>query len=281
MKRTIHTIPFAAVLFVSGACIGPVAADLPNLPDKPWQDYFAAFESRKFTFTLDPWGQGKLTPVGDSGKVAGHSLLVPVTFVVEEVLPGGKTSAKQIDHDTVETKDKPFLKQGKATFRGKVTGGASFEGVVEVDKGTIQLGGRLLDPGTLTKNPLRLGIRVVFPSLYRNTKKSEKDDIKAFAKKLKDDRYTLVWTDGKRAKFEGGAKIDPESKAVNGPGIAEFRVDAAAYQGRAFEFKAGTNAKMLVWARQEQEFHEGTTITWYPDPAKDPEGKARLTIDIR
>ncbi len=280
VKRHFHPIRSAACALVLASASMPAFADLPNLPDKPWQDYFAALDGRKFSYTMDPWGQGKISVIADSGKAVSHSLEIPVTFLIEEVNPSGNIYSKQIDHDSLETKDKPVFKQGKATFRGKVTGGATFEAHIEIDRGVILLGGRLIDPGTI-KNPVRFGVRTTFPSAYRNAKKTEKDDAKQFAKKLKDDRITIVWTDGKRTKFDSTQKLDPESKAANGPGIADLKVELAAYQGRTFGFKATPQTKILLWARQEQEAHEGFSATWYPDPAKDPEGKTRLAIEIK
>ena len=258
----------------------PASADLPNLTDKPWQDYFAALEGRRFTFTMDPWGQGKIEGFADNGKALSHSLQIPVTFVIEEVLPGGKITTRKIETDSIETSDKPILKQGKAKFRGKVTGGATFEACIEIDRGVLTVGGRLLESGT-AKNPLRFGVRTVFPSAYKNAKRTEKDDAKQFAKKIKDDRIQIVWTDGKRTKLESTTKLDPESKATNGPGITDLKVEFSAYQGRSFGFKAAPQSKIVLWARQEQEAHEGFSATWYPDPAKDPEGKSRLAIEIR
>ena len=258
----------------------PVSADLPNLPDKPWQDYFAALEGRRFAFTMDPWGQGKIEGFADNGKALSHALQIPVTFVIEEVLPGGKITTRKIETDSIETSDKPILKQGKAKFRGKVTGGATFEANIEIDHGTLMVGGRLLDSGA-SKNPLRFGVRTVFPSAYKSAKRTEKDDAKQFAKKIKDDRILIVWTDGKRTKLESTTKLDPESKAANGPGITDLKVEFSAYQGRGFGFKAAPQSKIVLWARQEQEAHEGFSATWYPDPAKDPEGKSRLSIEIK
>lgn len=281
MNPSTHRSCLWVALAVAGLALDRADAELPTLPDKPWGDYFAVQTSRKWDFVMDSWGLGKLITTGDSGKAAGQNLHIPVTFVIEEILAGGKTVTKTVDHASLETADKPVWKQGKATFRGKVVGGASFEAHVEFNKGEVLLGGRILDPGTLTRNPLRFGVRAVFPSAYRSAKKSDKDAAKKFAKRLKDDRYTLVRTDGKRATFEGGDKVGPEAVDVNGPGVAEFRAEIDAYQGRKFQFKAPVGSGMLLWNRQDQELHEGFSVTWYPDPAKDPDGKTSLSIDVR
>ena len=281
MNHRPHPHPIVAALLVSGFSLTPVTADLPTCPDKPWDRCFAGMENRKFKFIIDPWAQGRIIPIGKSGKEIGHSLQPSVSFIVEEVLPSGTSVVKKITPDSLDPQAKPIAKQGKTNFTGKVTGDASFEGMVEFDQGTILLGGRLLGPGTLTKNPLRFGIRIYFPSAYRHAKTTEKDDARKFAKQIRGDRYTVGWTDGKQAKFNGGDKLDPQSKAANGPGIAQFKMDVESFQGATFELKADPNSKMLLWSRQEQAFHEGFSITWYPDPAKDPEAKARIRIVVK
>ena len=260
---------------------GTALAALPSLAEKPWLDYFLVSKDRNFTFSLNNWAQGSIIPAGNGGKELSIQLRLPVTFFIEEVLPNGTTVTKKILTETLESKNPATLKPEKATFRGKVTGDASFEAHVEVDHGTIAVGGRLVDPGTLTKNPLRFGVRVNVPDAYRNAKKTEKDDAKAFAKKIKDDRYAVLWTDGKRVKFSGDDKIEANPKNVNGPGIAELKVEIGAYQGKAFEFTASEHSKLALWTRLEQPFNEGFSINWYPDPAKDPETKARLKFTVK
>ena len=281
MKPT--SLPFGLVASVVLACsgIGPALAELPSLTEKPWLDYFLVSTNRDFTFSLNNWAQGSIIPVGKGGKELSIQLRLPVTFFIEEVLPNGTTVTKKILTETLESKNPATLKPEKATFRCKVTGDASFEAHVEVDRGTIAVGGRLVDRGTLTKNPLRFGVRINVPDAYRNAKKIEKDDAKEFAKKVKDDRYAFQWTDGKRVKFNGGDKIEADPKNVNGPGIAQMKVEIGAYQGKALEFTASENSKIALWTRLEQPFNEGFSINWYPDPAKDPETKARLNFTVK
>ena len=262
--------------------IGSVLAQLPGLKEKPWLEQFAVTENRSFTYALNNWGEGKIIPVGKGGKEISIQLHIPVTILIEEVLPDGRTVAKKIVPESLETKDLATLKPGKISFRGKVTGDASFEAQVEMDRGVIAVGGRLLDPGTLTKNPLRFGVRVTLPEAYRNAKKTEKDDAKEFAKKLKEDRYAIIWTDGKRLKFNGGDKLEVNPKDVNGPGITELKALISSYQGKTVEFTAAENSKMTVAARAaDQLFSDGFTLSWYPDPAKDPDTKARLKFTVK
>jgi hypothetical protein len=60
-----------------------------------------------------------------------------------------------------------------------------------------------------------------------------------------------------------------------------MKVEIGAYQGKALEFTASENSKIALWTRLEQPFNEGFSINWYPDPAKDPETKARLNFTVK
>lgn len=278
MKKN-HLIRLLLTAFAMSG--GSALAELPSMNERPWLGYFLGTKNRDFSFGLTAQGGGMITPIGKGDKELSTQLRVQVAFVIEEVLPDGRAISKNILPETLESKDPATAKPGKVTFHGKVTGDASFEAFVEVERGTIAVGGRVLDPGTLTKNPLRFSVRAIFPEAYRSAKKTEKDAAKAFAKKLKDDRYAVLWTDGKRAKFNGADPIEADPKKVNGLGIAGLEVAVAAYQGKVFVFSASEQSKMALWTSKAQPFNEGFSINWYPDPAKDPEAKARFKFTIK
>jgi hypothetical protein len=46
-------------------------------------------------------------------------------------------------------------------------------------------------------------------------------------------------------------------------------------------FTAGTGSAMDLWNAKEQPLHEGFSINWKADPAKDKDGKARLAIEVK
>ncbi|MCX6876211.1 MAG: hypothetical protein NTW21_20755 [Verrucomicrobia bacterium] len=269
------------LMLVSAGGIAPAPAALPSLDVNPWFGHFLAYENKKFTFGLDSSAVGKLTPLGKSGKPIGKTHLLPVTLVIEEVLPNGRTVTRKIQPDTLETKDPATAVPGKVSFRGKITGGASFEVHLEVERGVVSIGGRLLDRGTLTKNPLRFSVRATVPSAYDKVPMSGTKAAKAFGKVLKDDRLAILRTDGKRMNLTGADKLAPEPKQINGPGLAELKVEVSAYQGKVIEFSATPNSRMELSSRLEQPVHDGFAITWYPDPVKDPEGKSRLKFAVK
>ncbi|MEO0017117.1 MAG: hypothetical protein RLZZ522_400 [Verrucomicrobiota bacterium] len=274
--------PFCRVALVTLALGGGSAlAELPSLGVRPWMGYFLGTKTRDFSFGLTSQGAGVIIPMGKGDKEVAMKLRVPVTFLIEEVLPDGRTIVKKILPETLESNDSATAKPSKTRIRGKVTGGASFEAFFEVERGIIAIGGRLLEPGTLTKNPLRFGVRATFPESYPSTKESTKEAAKALTKKLEGDRYGVLWTDGKRAKFNGADKIKADPKKGNGPGIARLEVEVAAYQGKAFEFTASAQSNITLSTRLAQPLGKGLVVNWYPDPAADPEAKARLKFTVK
>ena len=241
----------------------------------PWLGHFAVFANKRFQFAVTAQGKITLIPIGDNDKLVASSLEIPI-----EIRPDGKITVKKVQPKTLESAQPATGKLEKVVIRGKVTGGASFEITLEQARGVVSVGGRVLAPGTLTKYPLRFSIRIKFPSAYRNDNRRDKREQKAFEKKIRDDRLDLTWTDGKRKKQSFDKKVDASSKELNGPGIAAAEIEISAYKGRKFEFIASQNSTIAL-SNEKGPLHEGFEIRWLPDPVKDPQGKARLSLEVR
>lgn len=280
---TIQTSRLGVIAIMCAAVCGatPAAAALPCLDVKHWYGHFLVYFNNKYNFGFTGKAEGMLTPMGKTGAPISQGLMLPVTFVVEEVLPSGVTITKKILPDSLTTEDPPTSKPGKVSFRGKVTGGASFEGHIEVDRGVVAVGGRLLDAGGVKTHPLRFGVRVSVPSFYHNKPQIDKRAAQAFVDKLKEDHFSILWTTDKRVRFCGNDALEAGSKKINGPGIATLKIDVAAYQGKVLEFSATKNSRIELWCRLKQALHQGFSINWYPDPATDPTAKARLKFAVK
>jgi hypothetical protein len=267
----------AVVAAVSGLL--PVSAELPFLNEKPWLGYFVGFESKDYRFGVTNKGRASIVPFDKNGKPVGSNLSPAVDFLVQEVWADGSTVTKKIDLGSLTTEDSPNDDLEKSAFRGKTSGGASFEAVIEENRGVISLGGRLLDPGKL-KQPVRFVIRVKFGSFY----KVDNDDRKAqrtALKRISDDRLNLKWTDGKRVKVKFVDPMDATSKEINGPGVCAIRLETDAHRGKRFEFTASENSVMQLGNTRDTPLYQGFYIDWIWDPAKDPEGKARLSFEVK
>ncbi len=263
------------------------------LDKQPWLGYYAVFTSKRFNITVLPQGNIKITPMNDKDEPVGKDLAINIDFGIEEIPPDGKAVMKQIKFETLESRDAATEKLEKISIRGKVTGDAEFELNLEQVRGVIFIGGRVLNPGTLTKNPIRFAVRTRIPNAYpyqdnkaddptdrKKEKQAEKSE-KEFLKKIKDDSLEVKWTDGKRVKQDFEKVVDVASKDLNGPGITSAVVEISSYMGKRMIFTAAQNSSMTLRNPQPEPLHKGFTIFWQADTAKDTEGKARLAIEVR
>lgn len=295
VRIKIHSAAIAAALIAGFSSLPKAGAELPSLDQQPWIGYYAAFASKRFNFGVTSQGNIALSLMNQKGEPAGEKLAINFDAGIEEILPDGKVVMKQFQLDSLETDQAATNKLEKAVIRGKVTGDAKFELNLEQNRGIIFIGGRVLDPGTLTKNPLRFAVRVRIPNAYpylenkpeassedggkkdKDIKKAEK----AFLKKIKDDSLVLKWTDGTKVKKDYEEAVDATSKDLNGPGIASAEITASSYHENRLVFTAAPNSAMTLRNPKPAPLHEGYVIMWAADTAKDPGGLARLAIEVK
>lgn len=278
-KRRLGVI---AAGLIGAAGILPVSAELPGLGEKEWLGHFVGFGNKRFQFGLTTQGKAAIRVTGKKGEPLNQRLAIAVDFLVEEILPDGKITVKQIMPETLQSAQAATDKPKNIVFHGKVKGDASFEVFVTEDGGAISLGGRLLDPGTLKKNPLRFSIRLKFPHAYPNAKADgNKQKAKAFEDKIKNDRVQLTWTDGKHVKQTTANKVEAGTKEINGPGIAAAQIEFSSYEEKKFELVASAPSSMALSNARTGPLREGFFLTWTADPAMDPEGKTRITIAVK
>lgn len=87
--------------------------------------------------------------------------------------------------------------------------------------------------------------------------------------------------DGKRVKSSTTDSVDAGAPEFNGPGIAKAQVEFDSYQDHRFEAEATANSAMRLANSKPRPLRDGFTLTWAPDPAKDPGGKSRLVLDAK
>jgi hypothetical protein len=263
------------------AGIHTASAQLPSLSKQPWLGHFTGLKTKKYTLGVTSVGKITLTPIGAKGDEVSHALAIPIEIGIEETFPDGKTTLRQIKPDTLSSPDPAKPELEKTMIKGQVTGDASFELYLEQVRGITQIGGRITDPGTLTKNPIRFAMRVKFPSAYSRVKTDDKKSKKALEEKLEEDRIDIKWIDGKRVKQTFEKPVEAASKEFNGPGIVGAEIEVSVYQGKKILLMASENSSMSLWNAALKPLHEGFSVNWTPDVEKDKEGKARLSIDVR
>lgn len=270
-----------AAFFLSFIGFQRASAELPILKKQPWMGYFAVFESRYYQFSVDTNGAATLTLMNPKGEPMGEATEIAVSFVVEEILPNGEARLKKIKKGSLESTDLATDKLGKITFHGKVTGDAAYEVTIEQERGDIFIGGRITDKGTLTKDPLRFTVRVKVPNVYADVEKEGRMAQKAFEKRIKDDRVDLKWSDGKRLKQNFTDRVDLTSNEINGPGIVNAEAEINYYNGKKLRFAATEKSAITLWNDTPAPLHEGFTVNWVVDAAKDPTGKSRLSLQVK
>ncbi len=259
---------------------GRVGAQLPSLDVRNWVGHFLALEFRDFQFALTTHGEGKIIPFGRTGKPVGRSIQPSVSFFIEETLPDGRVVARKIQPESLESASEAATALEAVTLLGEATGGARFEVYLEADRDVISIGGRVTDPGTLNPEDLRFTVRVSFPSAYRSYSKAKQEE-RTFQRRVKGDRLVLQWADGKRARHGTAEPVRLAEGALDGPGIAEMKLSVDAYQERVFVLAATEGSAIKLWNRGERPLHAGFSANWQPDPAADPEGKARLVFTVK
>ena len=276
--RTIRMIP--VILFTCSG-LQPGSAELPALGNPPWTGYFVVYSSKIYQFGIYASGEFRLSAMAANNEPVMEKLVVPIVVAIEETLPDGKVEIRKVQPGSLQSAQAATERLGKAIITGKVAGDATFECTVEQSRGTILIGGRVLESGTL-KNPLRLVIRAAFSSPYPYLKDNQNEKAaEAFKKKTKADGIAFKRLDRKADKLPVDQNVDAASPEVNGPGISEAEVRICSYDDRKFVFVASSNSAITLENQAGQPLSKGFSIKWHPDPAKDPAGSARIAIDVR
>jgi hypothetical protein len=293
MKIKNRSTSIAVALIAGLSALPKAGAELPSLNKQPWIGYYVGFTSKRFNFGVTAQGNIELNPMNSKGVPVGKKLAIAIDAGIEEILPDGKVIMKQFKVDTLESEQVATEKLEKAVIRGKVTGDAEFELNLEQNRGIIFIGGRVLNPGTLTKNPIRFVVRARIPNAYPaaenkpgdapddDDKKKAKKSGKAFLKKIEDDALVVKWTDGKKVKKDFAETVEAASKEINGPGIASAEITISGHHGNRLVFTAAPNSAMTLRNPIPRPLHEGFVIVWAADTAKDPDGKTRLAIEMK
>jgi len=287
MMTTQSLIRALASLALAVSATLPARAQLPRLGEQPWIGYFAVHSSSRYIFSIDSFGAMQIQPVA-SGEPISHKYFVKIIPNLQETLPSGKIVNKRLDTESLETSDASTDKLQKTTYRAKITGDASFEVTVEQQRDIIYLTGRPLESGTI-KNPLSLVFSIAIPDLYPGklepdgalSDREKKREAKALANKLKGDRISLKWTDGKSLRRDTTEGADADPKDYNGPGIAGLELDCMVFRKRKLLINASPGTEMTISKPESSEFYKGFQVQWAVNPDKDPDGKARLAIQMR
>ncbi|WP_265594759.1 hypothetical protein [Haloferula sp. BvORR071] len=250
------------------------AAELPQLTKEPWLGMYAGMETRDYRFRIKRSGEAELILRKQKGDLMTDKYAIRFVPLIEDLTPDGKVVSKTVPDTGWEAVTPATADAKKLTFRGTVAGDASFEVNLEMEKGVISAGGKLLETGKLN-NP-RFVMRVMVPNLYVYDKDPGK-----LKEKVKKDRMDFLRTNGKKMKLELVEAVDAETPEVSGPGLTQARIEMAGLDGHRLDVATTTGGSFELWNREAKALIEGFTLGWKHDPAKDPDGKARLTVQVK
>lgn len=279
MILIVHRRVVAISAFFWIICGSHALAQLPLLNEKNWSGYYVGFTNKKFQFGITAEGRGTLKIMGENGLPLGANKTVLVKIIVEELLPNGGVKIRAVRPGTFHAMAAAALNPKNAAFSGSVQGDATFEIMVEEDRGIIYLGGEMKNTGKIT-NPLRLSLLVTIPSAYKDLKGTpDKDKIKAHEDKIKDDELTLQLKDGERTKHPTAEPID--ASLLNGVGISGMQLELQAYRERKILVNATPGSVLAISNRRVAPLHSGFMIRWNADSNGKAGEKVRLALQIK
>jgi hypothetical protein len=262
-----------AMGLICAAVVSRGSAELPMMQEKEWLGYFTGIKNKDFKFGITPTGSAWLDVLSKKGDPMNQKLKVLVVFQVEQVMPDGKISQCAISPGTLESAQPAAVDSRQTIIRGKAKGDVSFEITVEKSRDGFLIGGRVVDPGKLAANPPRFAISFKIPEVYKDAKKDEKA--------MKDNGVELTLTDRKEVKLSTSESINAATDNINGPGITAAEITLSPYQGKSFIVAASPNSSMKISNPKVGPLHDGFTLTWRADAAKDTNGNARMSISMK
>ena len=275
MKNALPCIALAAGLFLTPYTSH---ADLPGLKKQPWLGYFLGMETkRKFRFGVTAKGQGVLSALKSDGQPVYMNDPIQINFDVLETTPDGKTIRKQFRSDSLAT-DQEASEDPKSpvTFRGMVSGDATFEVTVSPERGGFSVSGRITDKGTIT-NPLHFAISADFTP-YVSKPGDDESEIERFQKRAKKDVLRYETVTGKREKLEFLEETNP---ALSVPeAITKAQIETDGYGGIEFTLQASEKSQLTFDDKGSRPLWKGFTLCWKVDESVDT-ATQKLTITAR
>jgi|LakMenE18May11ns_1017448.scaffolds.fasta_scaffold9920061_2 hypothetical protein len=288
MKAKSITSLFLATTILGSVLSQGARAALPSF-GQPWFGHFAVAIDRDYRFYVSANGMMELEPLGRNREPISPHHVIPIALLVEATTKEGVLMWLTVDPVSLESADPATDKLRKTTLRGKAVGAApaaavSFEATIERVGDSILIGGRVTDPGPFQSSAF-LAVHIFYPTAYlveRQTRADwDKKQEKEFEKRTKRDVLDLKYLDGKRSKLAFFEKIDANSKEINGGGISSAMVSIAYFPDMTLNVTAEANSALSLWHPGPAPLSDAFRFIWRPDPAKDPEHKARLVIRVK
>jgi hypothetical protein len=263
-----------STLSIFSLSLQPLLAQLPIWDTKPWLGFFAGHDRNKFAMGIKSDGSIELEIKDKKGQRMGFSKGI---IILPTVMAEGEKGWAPLNRvrTTMSTTDKPTDQPKKLTYRGKVTGDAEYEVVVEFDRDKISFGGKIIDKGA-TKKPIKFQIRCRFQQPYKGA--SPESAKKSTAK----DTIKYLRMDKKKGQCGIFESIDFSKDETFGP-LSFLEVDMKNYMNYGLSFRSEGQLPLILENPNKTPAPpmDGFAIIFEHDPAKDPKGYARMVFEIK
>lgn len=251
-------------------------AALPDIGEQPWMGCFAIAKSNKAHVKVFTEGGLLVQPISPKGEPWAY-VRTPLTYGIEKTLPNGRKQILEVIPESLESDDETTVKFKETTIRGEVEGGATFEVVIEHNRGKVSIGGKVTSPGTHDAESLRFHVSARILNFYARKKRNLANDREAFEELIKDDSLKFKRVDGKKVELDFIEPRDMRSEEINGTGVKEAVVNITTLK-KEFKFDATGKSSFTFFNRKGSELNEGMILNWTTDPKEDKKGDARFVF---
>lgn len=283
MKRAL-----TVVLALFGSLGSLTAKELPAMFDKPFLGCFLGFQgSRDFEFAIGGDGTSELFFIKDKKALRTNGLTLHIYYVVQEQM--GKGTKKRwvnrtLQKDGFETEHEATAEPpvGKPiAFVATFTGDTKVECSHVLSKDKVEIATKIVSKKT--KNPVRVGVRVVVGDMYRHVREEEdKLSERELKTKVKGSEIA-VWPVGSRKR--SGEKIDLYEIDVELPkkfpkGARKFALESPRLGDHKYSVSTASLENGTITFRQTKKLLHGFDLFWWPDPEKADDKDTRLVIEV-
>lgn len=281
-------LALTAVVAFFGAFGSLPAKELPAMFDKPFLGCFLGFQgSRDFQFAIGGDGTSELFFLKDKEAVRTHGLTLHIYYVLQEEVGQGakkrwvnRTLQKdgfETEHEATATPPVGKPIEFVATFTGDTKVRCSH--IMAKDK--VEISTTLVSKKT--KNPVRVGVRVVVGDMYRHVKEEEEElSARELKTKLKGSEIA-VWAVGSRKRSGekiGLHEIDVELPKKFPKGARKFSLESPRIADHEYTLSTANLENGSFTFRQTKKLLHGFDLFWWPDPAKASDKDTRLVIEV-
>ena len=256
-----------------------VTADtLPALTEVPWLGFWQGYERREFDFGVNDRGEGELflkeRVKGDMERIT-DSRSVKVFYLVEEET-GGAWKKRTLEVLELESEQAASDDLKECSFVAPYKGGTKVKINHRFDGDEVFITVEMLEGES--QNPVRLGVEVLIPDLYRLATDIDQRELK---KKLKGDKVAVETLAGKKMKFDLSDEINLETEKDLVDGVLEFSLDCKNLAEKTISMRSTVEKTGKIVFGQKGPMNEGFTATWYPMAVEEGKPLPELVIKVK